>query len=48
MPNHTKLVEDAKEAIKNVFNDRSVDQDTTRESLEELKGEIEILVDTLE
>ena len=45
--NHIELTETALEAIKAVFGDTRVDQVTTRESLEELQGEIEIMLDTL-
>ena len=44
---HEDLMEKAKEAITAVFSDTSVDQSTTKESLKDLQGEIEILLDTL-
>ena len=45
--NHKEKVEAAIEAIKAVFSDTDVPQSATRESLEELQGEIEIMLDTL-
>lgn len=44
---HDELVKRAKQAIEAVFADRSVSPEETRESLEELQGEIEIWVDSL-
>ena len=46
--NHLGLVAAAKASIDRVFKDTTVDQDTTKESLEELKDFIEELTDTLE
>lgn len=45
---HDELLENAKEAVKDLFNDRSVSISTTRESLEDIQSEIEILLDSLE
>jgi hypothetical protein len=45
--NHTELTVTALESIKAVFGDTSVDQATTRSSLEELRDEIEVMLDTL-
>jgi hypothetical protein len=44
---HEQLVEAAKGAIQLVFGDTSVDSETTKASLEELKEELELLLDTL-
>jgi hypothetical protein len=44
---HEQLVEAAKKAINAVFSDDSVDQDTTRESLQELLDELELLQEAL-
>jgi len=44
---HKQLVEQAGKAIRAVFGDTSVDQQTTRDSLEELVEEIEVMLDTL-
>lgn len=46
--NHTHLVDEAREEIKEVFNDKSVSQEQTAESLGELSDEIQIMVDSLE
>ena len=43
-----ELFEKAKEAITDLFSDMSVPQSTTRENLNALVGEIEILLDTLQ
>jgi hypothetical protein len=45
--NHEEKVEAALEAVRAVFSDTDVPQTTTRESLEELQGEIETMLDTL-
>jgi hypothetical protein len=45
---HVELVLRAKAALDRVFSDRSVSRKTTKDSLEELKGEIDIMLDTLE
>lgn len=45
--NHVELVERTKDAINTVFSDQSVPQSTTRESLKDLKDEIDILLYTL-
>lgn len=42
-----ELLEKAKEAINELFGDMSVSQKTTRENLEELIGDIEIMIDGL-
>ena len=44
---HARLVRAAKAAINEVFSDRSVEQSRTRESLEELRDEIDSLLETL-
>lgn len=44
---HDDLVEQAKDAINKVFGDTSVPRDQTRESLREIAGEIDIMLDTL-
>lgn len=44
---HIELVETAKAAINAVFGDTSVDRATTRSSLEELSGEIDVMLDAL-
>jgi hypothetical protein len=44
---HDVLVERAKQAISAVFSNRSVDKNTTRESLNELASEIDIMIDAL-
>lgn len=48
MATHDELLEEAKEAVNRVFNDKSVPQSTTRESLEALDGEIEIMLESLD
>jgi len=45
---HDELVEKAKKAITEVYSDDSVPQSTTKESLKDLIGEIEIMIDTLD
>ena len=45
---HKRLVKIAIDAIAEVFGDTSVDQQTTRESLEGLQDEINLLLETLE
>lgn len=45
---HLGLVADAKSAINKVFSDRSVDSLTTQQSLEEIREEIDMLIDSLE
>lgn len=44
---HEKLCEAALEAVTKVFSDNSVGRSTTRESLKNLRDEIDILLDTL-
>ncbi len=48
MANHLELMKNAKVAISKVFSDVSVDSITTKESLEELIEEIEIMLDTID
>lgn len=45
--NHMQLMENAKIAIDKVFGDTSVPQSTTRESLEELRDEIEMKLESI-
>ena len=45
---HLGLVAAAKEAVNQVFKDTAVEQETTRESLEELKEFIDECLDALE
>ncbi len=45
---HLSLVAAAKTAINRVFKDKTVDQDDTRESLKELRDEIDLLLDSLD
>jgi hypothetical protein len=45
--NHDKLVEEAKQAINNVFSDMSVCRAQTTESLKDLIDDIEIMLDAL-
>jgi hypothetical protein len=45
---HDELVTEAKKAIRKVFGDASVSPSTTKESLEDIKGEIEICIDSIE
>lgn len=42
------LIEKAKEAITAVFSDQSVSQAKTREALEDIIGDINIMLDTIE
>ena len=44
---HEQLVKRAEKAIEAVFSDTSVDQQTTRESLEELQEAIQMRLDAL-
>jgi hypothetical protein len=44
---HDELVEAAKQAINAVFGDMSVSRKQTKDSLKELRDEIEIILDTL-
>ena len=44
---HDKLYERAKEAIAEPFSDKSVSRARTRESLEALRDEIDLLIETL-
>lgn len=44
---HEELVEAAKKALTAVFSDTSVGRGQTREDLEDLKGEIDTMFDTL-
>ena len=43
-----ELLEKAKEAITELFSDMSVSQSTTRDNLNELLVDIELLLDTLQ
>jgi len=45
---HLRLVKEAVDAIGEVFGDTSVDRETTRESLQSLQDEIDLLLETLE
>lgn len=45
---HEHLCEKAKEAIQAIHGDTSVSLEQTLDSLEELKGEIDILIDAVE
>ena len=47
MPEHLQLMENAKNAIDEMFQDTSVSRDDTQESLEELNEHIESLLDAL-
>jgi len=44
---HADKVEAAKAAIEEVFGDTSVSQRQTRDSLEEIAGRIDVMLDTL-
>ena len=44
---HEKLYEQAKTAIDKVFADTSVDSETTEDSLKDLRGYIQVLLDAL-
>jgi len=44
---HEDLVELAKAAITKVFSDQSVDRSTTRESLRDLRDDIDTMLETL-
>jgi len=44
---HEELLEQAKEAADKVFGDQSVGTETTKESLEDLCGHIQVMLDTL-
>lgn len=44
---HTELVLKAKSALDKVFSDRSVEVSVTRESLIEIKEEIDIMLDSM-
>jgi len=41
------LYEEALEAIKRLFNDKSIPQSVTKEKLKDLQGEIDIFIDAL-
>ena len=45
---HDQLVQEAQEAIERVFSDMSVSQQTTKDSLETLAGDIEIRIEAIE
>jgi hypothetical protein len=42
---HEELVKKAKDAIQRVFSDKTVDLETTRESLKDLRDELDVLID---
>jgi hypothetical protein len=44
---HTTLMDEAKEAINKLFGDNTVDRTTTKNDLEEIVGDIEIMLETL-
>ena len=44
---HQSLIDDAEEAVTKLFSDQSVSQRETRESLEELTGFIDDMLNTL-
>ncbi len=44
---HDELVKEAQDAIGTVFGDMSVDRDTTKQSLEEIKETVEDLLESL-
>ena len=46
MKEREKLIQDAKDAIDEVFSDRSVSQAETEEDLNELIGYIQTMIDT--
>lgn len=49
MPDHhEELCEKAKAAITRVFSDSDVDRATTKESLKDLRDEIDTMLDTLD
>lgn len=48
MSEHEKLCEEAKEAASKLFSDKSVSRGQTKRDLNELVGEIEVMVNTLE
>lgn len=45
---HLGLVADAKKACTAVFSDKSVDARTTKDSLEEIRDEIDVMVEAIE
>lgn len=45
---HEELVERAIEAVKKVYSDASVDQAVTKASLEIIRDELDVLLDTLD
>jgi predicted nucleotidyltransferase len=47
MTRHEDLVKEAKEAIDRVFSDTSVPASQTREDMEELASDIDIMLDSL-
>jgi len=47
MTRHANLIEDAKEAIDNVFSDRSVSPATTLDSLEGLRDDLDMQIEAL-
>lgn len=47
MANHADRLKKAKDALEEVFSDTSVSQVRTRESLEHLAGDIEVMLDSI-
>jgi len=47
MDTHDKLVKKALDAMSAVFNDTTVDQDETRSSLQAIRDEIDVKLETL-
>lgn len=47
MTEHERHIETAEEAISRLFGDKSASQATTRETLEELIGFIQVMIETL-
>lgn len=47
MDEHDELVEEARRALNKVFGDQSVGREKTAESLRELRGDIDVMLDTL-
>jgi len=48
MDDHEQLFEEAVDAVTRLFSDNSVDRQRTKEDLETLAGEIQVMLDTLE
>ena len=47
MSAHDKLVKQAYDAIDNLFSDRSVEREETKEDLQDLRAEIDIMIEAL-